>query len=396
LPAPPLAERIAVIRLGAVGDVVRTLPAVSVLRTGYPDAHITWIVESGAASLLEAQPWIDEVLVFPRTRLVGHVRAGRVAAAWHDLRAFLVGLRSRRFRMVVDFHSILKSGVLSRASGAPIRVAYAHPYGREGAWLFANARARLAPERCSRFVRNAALTEYLGFAHAPHPQPLHVPDEVRTRMAAALGGGDRPIVVLHPGTSDGTPHKRFPPEGYAAVARALRDRCAADVRVSVGPARDDRRLAEAIVAGADGAARVAPTTASLLELAGLFAESQLYVGSDTGPMHVASLVGTPVVQILGPTDPVENAPYDATPSRTVRVPVACSPCRRGCSAATCMRVIPPARVVDAARALLAPAESVPPARAGAEQVPPRRARAEQVPPRRARAEQVPPRRARSE
>jgi ADP-heptose:LPS heptosyltransferase len=91
----------------------------------------------------------------------------------------------------------------------------------------------------------------------------------------------------------------------------------------------------------------------MADLAALFSCSRLYIGGDTGPMHVASLVGTPVVQILGPTDPVENAPFPETPSRTIRVQIQCNPCRRGCAAATCMRVIPPEAVTEAARELLA-------------------------------------------
>ena len=105
------------------------------------------------------------------------------------------------------------------------------------------------------------------------------------------------------------------------------------------------------------AARLAPETADLPQLAALFSGCRLFIGNDTGPLHVASLVGTPVLQILGPTDPVENAPFPGTPSRTVRVPVACSPCRRGCAATPCLRVIPPETVVGAARQLLAAAGS---------------------------------------
>ena len=84
----------------------------------------------------------------------------------------------------------------------------------------------------------------------------------------------------------------------------------------------------------------------------MFAASRLFIGSDSGPLHVASLVGTPVVQLLGPTDPVENAPWGETPSRQVRVPVPCSPCRSGCAAVTCMRSIRPDAVLAAARELL--------------------------------------------
>ena len=84
----------------------------------------------------------------------------------------------------------------------------------------------------------------------------------------------------------------------------------------------------------------------------LLSRCKLFVGSDSGPLHVASLVGTPVVQILGPTDPTENAPLEGAAYRSVRVPLACSPCRRGCEAATCMQLIPPERVVSAAVELL--------------------------------------------
>jgi ADP-heptose:LPS heptosyltransferase len=144
-------------------------------------------------------------------------------------------------------------------------------------------------------------------------------------------------------------------EDYARVARALAEEDGIPSIVSCGPARDDEAIVDAIVEASGGAARPAPATPSLADLAALFACCRLYLGGDTGPMHVASLVGTPVVQIIGPTDPVENAPYPGTPSRTVGVPLPCSPCRRGCGAATCMRLIPPGSVLDAARELLSQA-----------------------------------------
>jgi ADP-heptose:LPS heptosyltransferase len=137
------------------------------------------------------------------------------------------------------------------------------------------------------------------------------------------------------------------------LARALQEQEGLHSVVTVGPARADREFAEAIIEAAHGAASLAPATPSLGDLAALFSRCVLYVGSDTGPMHLASLVGTPVVQILGPTDPVENTPWSAVPSRTVRVQIGCNPCRRGCAAATCMGVITPDSVLSASRALLA-------------------------------------------
>lgn len=351
LSAPPAAERVLLIRLGAVGDVVRTLPAASALRAALPRAQLAWLVEPPSATLVASQPWVDETIVFPRPELAAALRAGRLGALARRARAFAAELRARRFDLVVDFHAILKSGGLSLATGAPRRVSYARPYAREGAALFATDRARLERPKASRFERNDALVRFLGVDAPPAARPLSVPPEAMERLGKALGPGPAPA-VLHPGTSDATPHKRWTVRGYAAVARALAEQgvpCA----VSVGPARDDRAFAEAVVEAAPGAARLAPPTPALPDLAALFAHARLYVGSDSGPLHVASLVGTPAVQLLGPTDPVENAPWTGTPSRSVRVPVGCSPCRRGCRAATCMRVLPPERVIEAARALLA-------------------------------------------
>jgi ADP-heptose:LPS heptosyltransferase len=341
-----------VIRLGALGDVVRTLPAVSALRAAYPRARITWLVEPASASVLAGQPWVDEVLVFPRETLARRARSVRLGDFARTLLDFVRALRSRRFDLVLDFHSILKSGLLSLASGAPVRVGYARPYAREGAWLLANARARLAPAHASRFERNAALVEFLGCKVEAAPRPLRTDPGAEARTLAALGG-EPPGVTLHPGTSAGTPHKRYAPEAWAWLARALREEDGLSTLVTWGPEPGERELAAGIVAASDGAARLAPATASLAELAAIFARSRVYVGPDTGPMHIASLLGTPVVQILGPTDPLENAPWAATPSRTLRVQIGCNPCRRGCAAATCMRVLPPRRVLEAVRALLA-------------------------------------------
>jgi ADP-heptose:LPS heptosyltransferase len=340
-----------VVRLGALGDVVRTLPAVSSLRAAYPGSHIAWLVEPVSASIVEGQPWVDEVIQFPRGLLRESLRRWRLGSAWRIARRFLTELRRRRFDLVLDFHSILKSGVLMRLSGASRRIGYGRPFSREGAFLFAGERARIEPAKISRFERNQGLVRFLGVATEPDPRPLRLDPATLERVEKALGPGPATIAI-HPGTSDATPYKRYTVAGYAAVARALADRLGVASVVSCGPAGDDRAFASAIVEASGGAARIAPETPSLADLAALFSCSRLYIGGDTGPMHVASLVGTPVVQILGPTDPVENAPFPGTPSRTVRVQIHCNPCRRGCAAATCMRVIPPDAVIDAACELL--------------------------------------------
>ena len=351
LSQPPDVDRILVLRLGAVGDVARTLPAASALRAGHPGAHLAWLVEPAARGAVAGQPWVDEVLVFPRDELRAALRRVRLLRFARSLARFLRELRRRRFDLVVDFHSILKSALLALASGAPRRAAYAPPHGREGAWLLANTRARLREPRTSRYARNLALVRFLGVGAAPGSAPLRVDADARRRMLERLGPGPPPVLI-HPGSSGATPHKRWSAAGYAAVARELAAR-GLSARIAFGAAPEERAFAESIVAAAGDGARLAPPTPTLAALAALCESSCLFIGGDSGPLHVASLVGTPVVQILGPTDPVENAPYTGTPSRTVRVPVACSPCRRGCAAAVCMRRVEPEAVAAAARELLA-------------------------------------------
>jgi len=330
---------------------VRTLPAVSALRAAYPEARITWLVEPAAAGVLRGQPFVDDVREFPRPVLRASLRGLRPGRAARVLAGFLRELRAARFDLVLDFHGILKSGLLAFASGAPVRAGYARPFAREGAWLLANARARLSGRRGSRFERNDALVRFLAVDAPADPRPLRVDPEAEARVAAQLGSGPAPV-VLHPGTSPGTPHKRWPAARYARLARALARRHEVACVVSAGPDPTERAAAREVVAASAGAARLAPPTEGLAELAALFSRARLYVGGDTGPMHVAALVGTPVVQILGPTHPVENAPWPGVPSRTVRTPVGCSPCRRGCAAALCMRLVAGQAVLEAASALL--------------------------------------------
>ena len=354
----PHAERILVIRLGAMGDVVRTLPAFAELRARYPHAHLAWLVERKAESALRGQSGLDEVIVFPREELEDHWRQRRPLALAREGLRFVAALRRKRFELVLDFHGILKSGVLSWMSAAATRIGFAAPFAREGSALFANHRVRVEPARISRFERNAALVDFLGIGLATVPKaaagegaawPLDVARQAGMRQA--VGSESRPFAVLHPGSSAATSYKRYPVSGWAAVARALRDDGVACC-VAAG-SEAERETARAVVAASDGAAVLAPPTPELADLAALVSQSRLFLGSDSGPLHVASLTGTPVVQLLGPTDPVENRPWGGSPYRSLRVPVGCSPCRRGCRAASCMNVLPSEAVVEAARALLA-------------------------------------------
>lgn len=332
-----------------MGDVARTLPAASCLRTAWPGAHLAWLVERASASLVDGQPWVDETIVFPRPAPARARRAGGPGRL-RELAACLGRLRSRRFDLVVDFHGVLRSALLALATGARRRVGYAPPFGRELAWALATHRAQVAPARISRFERNEALVRFLAVPAKPAPRPLRVDPAALAAKREQLGAGSAPVAI-HPGTSERTPHKRVPVETLARAARALFAELGIPAVVTYGPARGELRLAEAVVAAAGEAARLAPPTPSLSDLAALFACTRLVIGPDTGPLHVAALAGTPVVQILGPTDPIENAPWPETPSRSVRA----APATAGSRSTGQISV---EAIVEAARELLrAPARS---------------------------------------
>ena len=179
------------------------------------------------------------------------LRRGAPLQAAGELRAFARRLRRRRFELVLDFHSLLRSALLARLSAAPLRLGYARPFGRELSYWLATHRAVISPRRMSRFERNAALVRTLGIEAPPAESPLWVDPVASARVRARLGPHARPV-ALHPGSSNVTAHKRWSPEAYGRLARALADAEGVASVVTWGPARDDRHAAEAVVAASQG------------------------------------------------------------------------------------------------------------------------------------------------
>jgi lipopolysaccharide heptosyltransferase I len=305
--AVPLGERdrVLLIRLGAVGDVLRTLPALHMIRTRFPRLHLAWIVEDLALDLLSGHPEIDEVIRFPRPELLAALRSGRPAAPLADLRR---SLRARRFDVALDFQGSLKSGLVAFLSGAPRRVGFSPRHCRELSFLFTNDWARPRSRVLNRVEKNLALAERLGATG----------DEVAMILPETPGEGARaesivrtlaprgePIVLLSPGTSRRQAHKRWPAERYATLASRIRRLGDARPVVAWGPGEET--MARAVVDASQGGAVLAPPL-SLRLLAALLRRAALFVGADTGPMHLAWAVGCPVIALFGPTDPRLNAP----------------------------------------------------------------------------------------
>lgn len=290
--------RILIVRLSAIGDVLHGLPVLNALRDALPKAFLGWVVEGRAAQLLRGHKALDELIELPR----GWLKSPR--AVW-DLRR---KLRALRFDVAIDLQGLSKSAIAARLSGAPRRIGFDGVDGREiSPWL---NNERVAATQTHVIDRNLELLGRLGIS-----QPavrFDLTDTTATTAAVdTMLQSLRPrehFAVINPGA--GWNSKLWPAPRYAAVTRYLGQ--ARGLKSLVVWAGDQERAwAEEIVAGSGGFASLAPST-SLPELAALVRRAVLFVGSDTGPLHLAAAVNTPCVAMFGPSPGERNGPYGST------------------------------------------------------------------------------------
>jgi lipopolysaccharide heptosyltransferase I len=350
-------ERILLVRLSAVGDVVHVLPALALLRRSLPEAHIAWIAESLSASLLEGHPMIDELIVYPRAhwRRQGYLRSLR-----RDIPAFFGWMRRRGFDVAVDFQGLTKSALIPRLSRIPRRIGYGGEDGREiSPWLYTD---RLAPPDEIEHVvlRNLYLLTALGF-EAPSPLEFPLPDfsPERERIDSRLEetGIDRgePLILLNPGA--GWETKRWPPDYFGRLADAVARETGYRVVFTWGPGEEHLITSALDEVGTDTAPRVhrAPPT-DLRELVALIDRAAVMVGGDTGPVHLAAARGVPVVCLYGGSDPKRNGPIGPGEVRVLDNPqVPCYPCWKvKCDnpPPVCLTTIDPDAVFEAVYSML--------------------------------------------
>lgn len=299
-----VSDRVLIVRLGAVGDVLRVLPAARRLRAALPGLRLDWIVEPLSAPLLEGHPDLDDVILFRRRDLrPDPARPAGFRRAWRELSA---RLRSAAYSVAIDFQGSFKSGLVTRVSGAPRRVGFRPGETRELSFLFTNEWVTLSAPRLNRVDRNLELCAALGVCGGPEEArlPEH-PEEAAdaARILASLAPTGARLIVS-PGTSRRQAYKAWPAKHYAAMARQL---APAGVRPIIVWGPGEEPLARAVVEASAGAAILAPPT-RLRGLAAILRRSDLFVGADTGPMHLAWVAGCRVVALFGPTDARLNAP----------------------------------------------------------------------------------------
>jgi len=347
-------DRILIIRMSALGDVINTLPALGALKRAYPASHISWLVEPAFAPVVEAQPEVDQAIIIPRKRWQKWLtRPGKWRLAASEVRQLLGDIREPRFDVALDFQSNLRSGLLTRLSNAPRRIGF-HPRDlKEPDLGSATETAPPLPGECHRVERALHLLRALDIDPGSAAASLAIPSEATARVDEFLGGlglAGKPLIAIHPGTSRFGAYKRWTDDGYRELCRHLADEMNACVVLTWGSA-SEREGVEQLREGLLGAVVVSFET-TLIELAALLSRADLFVGGDTGPGHLASLVGTPVVSIFGPKGPDIYRPY-FSPCWVVERDLWCRPCaRRTCSSPACLTEIGTDHVLRAVVAAL--------------------------------------------
>jgi heptosyltransferase-1 len=337
--------RILIIRTSALGDVVHALPVLRALRKALPDAHLGWVVEESIAPLLAGHPDLDEILPVALRRWG---RAPLSRPTQRQALAFLRRLRAFRADVALDLMGNHKAAVLARLSGARRRIGAQRRDRREPSsalWL-----GRGIPIEGVHAV-DRGLSLLAGLSIDPGPADFG-PDRLLPDVAPASSA--HPYLLIHPGAGWG--NKRYPPAWWGEVAHRLHTNLGIATQVAVAPGEED--LAATIEAASLGAATRVEAP-DLRSLTSLLRGARLVLGGDTGPLHLAHALGTPVLMLLGPTDPARNGPYGA-PGHAFFRQLVCSYCyRRFDQAKVCLLELRPVLVCERAAALCADANSDP-------------------------------------
>jgi heptosyltransferase I len=341
LPSHP---RILLVKLSSFGDVLHTLPTLEALRAAYPHAHITWLVEAAYAPLLSGHPALNEVWVAPRLRPREFFSGSNPAR----LRRLAQQLRTCPFDLVLDVQGLLKSAVWVALARSPRKVGYDKT--RELSYLALTEQVPPFDPEAHAVWRYLNLAHYLG---APPTLPrFRLSLDAAADISALIPGeADRPLAVLHPGARWAS--KLWPPASWASLSEWFHGQ---GFQVAVTGSAADRGLVTGITAQCRTPLLHLAGRTSLAQLAGILRTARIAVTTDTGAMHLAAALGTPVAALFGPTAPWRTGPFGEG-HQVVRLGLDCSPCfKRRCRAPRCLTDLTPELAQAACEKILFPVE----------------------------------------
>jgi 3-deoxy-D-manno-octulosonic-acid transferase/heptosyltransferase-1 len=329
---------ILIVKLSAIGDVIHTLPSLAALRRLYPDAHITWVVEEAAAELVNNHPYLNEVIISRRKSWAKDLQNCQIRRPLREIRSFLKELRKRPYDLVIDFHGLLKSSVIVFLSRGKRKLGYDSLQELSG--LFLNEKI---PEDMNKHAvdRYLDFPRYLGAAADKAEFILPRNHEAETTGQILLDKynlKDKNFIAINPIAYWET--KLWNDDNFARLADLIKE----NLKMNVVFTGSEKSTIEGITSKMKTEEINLGGRTSLSELAYLYKKARFVITTDSGPMHLAAAVGTPVIALFGPTDPARTGPYGE--GHTIIIAnLPCSPCfLKKCPTKKCMKEILPEQV----------------------------------------------------
>lgn len=335
---------ILIVKLSAIGDVIHTLPSLAVLRKAYPDANITWVVEEASADIVIGHPNLNKVIVSRRKQWIDDLKHFLIGKPLHEIKLFINDLKAQPYDLVIDFHGLFKSAVIVLLSAGKRKLGYDSMQEFSGLFL---------TEKIPEDMKKHAIDRYLDFlrylgADVGEPEFLiPIQDENRKKVDGLLQinniDKNSRFVAVSPVALWET--KLWEDEKFACLC----DRITEELKVRVILTGKDRvKLTNIQLRMRSPSINMGGIT-TLKDLAYLYQLASFVITTDSGPMHIAAAVGTPVIALFGPTDPARTGPYGSGHT-VIRKELSCSPCfLKKCDSKICMRDITVEEVFQAAQ-----------------------------------------------
>ncbi|MGD9581390.1 MAG: glycosyltransferase family 9 protein [Vampirovibrionia bacterium] len=345
-------KKILIVRLSAIGDTIHGLPVLNAIKRQFPDVHVSWLVEKESSFLLKDNPFVDKLFIFDKTTLK---TAGVSFASFKQIKNLIYSLKQERFDIAIDLQGLFKSGLLTALSGAKRKIGFKGT--REFAEFFLNERVdagKIFDHNEHVIEKNLKLAEHLGIEDLSVNYCLPViSEDIKTRINNILCFNDstKKTVVIIPATTWQT--KFWPKEHWQNLLKYLEHK----VNIVITGTNTDISYIEDITKPlSEGSYLNIAGKTSLLDLIELFYRTDIVIGVDTGPLHLAVASEKPeVLAILGPTSAKRNG---ALGHKNIHLSLDCQPChKKKCplnesEQIKCMNNIDPAQIIDIIEPLL--------------------------------------------
>ncbi len=293
-------SKILIIRLSAIGDVIRVIPAMEAIRIAYPNVQIDWVVEKKACDVIIGHPALNQCIIFERR--------DNILSSIKKFLTLCREIKHNRYDLVIDFHGIFKSGMISFYSKAPYRFSFAPPRAQEFSHIFAHYHVTIPQDKIlSRVEENFFLANAVGAEKIEDWIGMLIPMEIEEEiqnLLQKLCETNKKLIVIHPPVE--RPEKQWPLEYYAKLADLLIADGRFEVLFTWGPGQLE--IIKDITKQMQYPVLVAPQLPTLKHLASLITHSSVFISGDTGPMHLAWLLHRPAICIFGGTNPQQHAP----------------------------------------------------------------------------------------